>query len=106
MPSSASASQPRNINHLDKPLSLSLFLAASQPLNPLGLMTGSVLLMQPSKMLFSSMGAEAQIRRKQIWFSTFLKTESNYYIWAKLDYSNVSSEEAKACGHRPWQGWR
>ncbi len=39
MPSSASASQPCNINHLDKalslPLSLSLSLAASQPLNPL-----------------------------------------------------------------------
>ncbi len=39
-------------------------------------MTGSVLLFQPSNMLFSSMGAEAQISRKQIWFSLFPKTES------------------------------
>ncbi len=38
MPSSASASQPRNINHLDKPLSLSLSLSSSfttaQPAGP------------------------------------------------------------------------
>lgn len=96
MPSSASAYQPRNINHLDKSLSLSLSLsqAASQALNPLGLMTGSALLFQHSS---SELKCN---QRKQIWVSPFLKTVY-YYIWAKLDYSNVTGIEAKACGHRP-----
>lgn len=99
MPSSAPAYQPHNINHLDKPLSLSLSLsrAASQALNPLGVMTGSALLFQPSNTSFFNMGVEAQLDRTDLVFF-FLKKTAYSSMLAELHNSGVICEEATLAG--------
>lgn len=100
MPSSAPAYQPHNINHLDKPLSLSLSRAASQALNPLGVMTGRALLFQPSYTSFFNMGVEAQLDRTDLVFF-FLKKTVYSSMLAELCYSCVICVEAMLVGTAP-----
>lgn len=102
MPSSAPAYQPHNINHLDKLLSLSLSLsrAASQALNPLGVMTGRALLFQPSNTSFFNMGVEAQLDRTDLVFFFLIKAVYSYML-AEQRYSEVIRVEATLVGPAP-----